>query len=583
MKRIFVALILLAALKTFSQVITPASLEQMVNTDIPITQYNSHIATDNTDGYLVVWTTGSNDGSIFGRRYDNTHNPISDEFLINNQSSNNLRLSHWEDGKFIISYLESTTTCKFNVINADNSIGTEITVGTNITEFDLDVHGDTLVCFYGDNLLDSQLYLRGYNLNSNDWINTAVQVSENTSQEYQSPNVVIHNSGRMTLIYNLFILVSGCCTYEMRIMRKTYSANFVAEIPEAYLWNPNYETNVGPDLFATGNNLDEVMITETHGTTFSQRMMRLWILDSNGGLIVNNEFLINDAGADWYSRMETHLYDNGDFIVVKGIRVGGYQNPNQNEAYAIFGANYNASNSGLVQINSTSAGEQDYVNLGVFSNDGFVISWCGNGFQGDTQGVYVRAYNPVAYPGASLQNMQNISISENGSTTQIPAVLNTEPTDEVIVQFSSSDLTEGTLEPSQLVFTPLNWNIPQFITVSPVDDAADDGDITFSIDISTSGSSDPTYAALPADNSEITNLDDDATLTPPGDQSICQSTGMSSVNAIIANNGDPILSVTATSSNSNVVDDNDIIITPIGMNSYSISIQSLDNNNPGTT
>ncbi len=50
----------------------------------------------------------------------------------------------------------------------------------------------------------------------------------------------------------------------------------------------------------------------------------------------------------------------------------------------------------------------------------------------------------------------------------------------VIVNFSSSDTTEGTVTPS-LTFTSANWNQPQTLVISGVDDLLNDGNVTYTI------------------------------------------------------------------------------------------------------
>ena len=57
---------------------------------------------------------------------------------------------------------------------------------------------------------------------------------------------------------------------------------------------------------------------------------------------------------------------------------------------------------------------------------------------------------------------------------------------------SSSDPTEGTLSVSSLVFTSANWNTPQLVTVTGVDDAVDDGDLSYTILTAAAGSTDAT-------------------------------------------------------------------------------------------
>src|SRR5262249_41224209 len=81
---------------------------------------------------------------------------------------------------------------------------------------------------------------------------------------------------------------------------------------------------------------------------------------------------------------------------------------------------------------------------------------------------------------------------------------------------SSSDPTEGAVSPASLTFTPANWNVPQTVTVTGVDDPVDDGDIAYTV-ITNATRAGPVYNGLnPADVSDTNNNDDTAgfTVTP---------------------------------------------------------------------
>ena len=67
--------------------------------------------------------------------------------------------------------------------------------------------------------------------------------------------------------------------------------------------------------------------------------------------------------------------------------------------------------------------------------------------------------------------------TEAGGTATFTVRLNSQPTANVTIGLSSSDTTEGTVLPASLTFTTANWNTPQTVTVTGVNDAVDDGDI----------------------------------------------------------------------------------------------------------
>ena len=79
----------------------------------------------------------------------------------------------------------------------------------------------------------------------------------------------------------------------------------------------------------------------------------------------------------------------------------------------------------------------------------------------------------------------------------------------VILDVTSLDTSEGTLSPSQLTFTAANWTSPQTVTVAPVDDAAQDGDQTYTIEIDPAASTAAAYASLAVQTVTVQNDDND--------------------------------------------------------------------------
>ena len=103
------------------------------------------------------------------------------------------------------------------------------------------------------------------------------------------------------------------------------------------------------------------------------------------------------------------------------------------------------------------------------------------------------------------------STSENKTTAHFNMVLKTAPTADVIIQFSSSDLTEGTLAESQVTFTPLNWDRQNNVTITGVDDDIKDGNVEYKILTANAISSDPVYSDLTVSNVDVVNKDNDET------------------------------------------------------------------------
>jgi hypothetical protein len=104
-----------------------------------------------------------------------------------------------------------------------------------------------------------------------------------------------------------------------------------------------------------------------------------------------------------------------------------------------------------------------------------------------------------------------LSTSEAGGTASFTVVLNTQPLANVMIGISSSNTAEGTVSPSSLTFSPAGpagWNIAQTVTVTGVDDLANDGDVAFTI-VTSPATGDPAYVGLDAANVSVVNVDND--------------------------------------------------------------------------
>jgi hypothetical protein len=112
-------------------------------------------------------------------------------------------------------------------------------------------------------------------------------------------------------------------------------------------------------------------------------------------------------------------------------------------------------------------------------------------------------------PGVAFSGPPTLITTEGGGTATFTAALNAAPTANVTLTLSSSDISEATVSPTQLTFTPTNWNQPQTVTVTGVDDAITDGSQPYQIVTAKLVSSDPRYANFDPPDLAGVNLDDD--------------------------------------------------------------------------
>jgi hypothetical protein len=115
--------------------------------------------------------------------------------------------------------------------------------------------------------------------------------------------------------------------------------------------------------------------------------------------------------------------------------------------------------------------------------------------------------------GISVSAPSGTSTTEAGGAVTFSVVLTSEPTANVTIPINSSNTAEGSVSAASLVFTAANWNTPQTVTVTGVDDTVVDGNKAYTVVIGVSSSTDSSYNGInPADIS-LTNIDND-TLPP---------------------------------------------------------------------
>lgn len=137
--------------------------------------------------------------------------------------------------------------------------------------------------------------------------------------------------------------------------------------------------------------------------------------------------------------------------------------------------------------------------------------------------------------------------TEAGGTATFTVRLGTQPLATVTIGLSSSNTSEGTVAPTTLTFTAANWNTPQTVTVTGVDDDIDDGNTTYTIITAPAVSNGADYAALDAANVTISNTDDDTggvTVTPTGNL-VVSETGTTVTLGVVLDT-QPTAPVTAT-------------------------------------
>jgi hypothetical protein len=124
-------------------------------------------------------------------------------------------------------------------------------------------------------------------------------------------------------------------------------------------------------------------------------------------------------------------------------------------------------------------------------------------------------------------------VSESGTTDTFTIVLNAQPASNVVLTVTSSDTGEATVN-TPLTFTNANWNTPQTVTVTGVNDNLVDGTITSTVTVAVNdGSSDNNFDPV-ADQTVSTTTTDNVvagfTIVQSGGSTAVAETGTTGLN-----------------------------------------------------
>jgi len=112
-------------------------------------------------------------------------------------------------------------------------------------------------------------------------------------------------------------------------------------------------------------------------------------------------------------------------------------------------------------------------------------------------------------PAYRLSPVSRNLLEGNPQTATVSLVLLVAPLADVIIDIASLDITEVTLSQASLTFTAANWNVPQNITLTSVDEVLVDGSQTVSITASVNAASHFAFTGLAAQTVTLVHADND--------------------------------------------------------------------------
>src|SRR6476469_1527445 len=170
--------------------------------------------------------------------------------------------------------------------------------------------------------------------------------------------------------------------------------------------------------------------------------------------------------------------------------------------------------------------------------------------------------------GVTVNPISGLVTTEAGGTATFTVKLNSQPSANVSIGLSSSNSAEGTVSSNSLTFTSANWNQPQTVTVTGVDDSVADGSKTYNIVTAAAVSTDSNYNNFNPDDVSASNSDNETpgiTINPTsttategganGSYSVqlnSQPTAPVTINLATGSQIQPITALTFTATNWNV-------------------------------
>ncbi|MFH1023453.1 MAG: choice-of-anchor Q domain-containing protein, partial [Planctomycetota bacterium] len=152
--------------------------------------------------------------------------------------------------------------------------------------------------------------------------------------------------------------------------------------------------------------------------------------------------------------------------------------------------------------------------------------------------------------GITVSETSGLVTTEPSGMDDFTVVLTSQPTANVVVDLSSSDTSEGTINPVTLTFTSATWNIPQTVWIYGQDDAVDDGDVGYTIITAAAVSGDGVYNGMNPSDVSVTNTDDDTagiTVNPMSGLTTTETGGATQFTVVLTSQPTANVTITLTS------------------------------------
>ncbi|MGI9324645.1 MAG: DUF4347 domain-containing protein [Pseudomonadales bacterium] len=425
---------------------TPLGTETLVNAVTASEQLQSSVAMDDAGNFVVTWASYNQDGDgygIFAQRYDAAGNPLGGEVQVNTYITNT------QIGPTIAMSGDGRYVISWSSTNQDGS-------GSGIYAQVYDANG---IAQGGEFLVNTY-----------------------TGGNQQIASMAMDDAGNFVVAW----ISDGQDGSGFGIYAQRFDADG-NQLGGEFLVNTTTDNSQSYPSVAMAPDGEFVIVWQSRlagNTTYDVNFQRY----AEDGTPIGGETQVVSASATAQPIPAVDMDASGNFTIVWNRYDAG-------TGYDVMARQYDAQGNALGSefvAHADSTGNQLYADVAVADNGQFVLAWGGEG-AGDANGIYARRFGLVT--------------DEAGGTATFQISLEAAPTADVTIPVSVSDGSEGSVSVGSVTFTTGNWNTPQVITVTGLQDYVNDGDQTYSIILGAAISSDASFSGLDVPDLRVTNVE----------------------------------------------------------------------------
>ncbi|MCU7859034.1 MAG: DUF4347 domain-containing protein, partial [Candidatus Thiodiazotropha sp. (ex Lucinoma kastoroae)] len=476
----------------------PTGSETLVNqttTGSQITHYDSgnQVASDAAGNFVVVWAD-DNSGNVYGRLYDADGTAQGNEFRVNTYTTNTqfeAAVAMDDGGNFMVTWNSTNQdgsgygvyAQRFDV--AGTPQGSEFLVNQTTTNNQggasvaADGSGNFIVTWSSYTTANNSFDVYARQYNAaGNPLGGEFLVNTTTSNHQQHSAVAADDSGNFVVVWESYSQDGS----GWGTYAQRFDAAGVAQGGEFIINTTTANEQRTPEIAMAGNG-EFVVAWESHSQDGSGWGIYARCFDA-AGTAQSGEIQVNTTTADEQDLPGVAMDDSGNFIVTWESR-----DQDATGTYGVYARQFDSAGaalSGEVQISTTYAGAQYYPSV-TWSNNQAVFAWSGNG-SGDSTGVFFRLAEATPHDNEA----PSFGIGDGTVTTDINA--GTDAGRSVIVQSDGKILVAGySSNGTSTQFTLTRYNADGNL------DTSFDGDGIVTTDINVNSSDVGESVALQAD------------------------------------------------------------------------------------